>query len=103
MPQNSGRAIPPPPQTKFHSISQLATQYLIRKKHPKQHSSISHKAQILSAKLAVAILNPLNRTKIPTTTPHNKPLENFATICNPSPVNITFQILNNSMAGNNTP
>src|SRR5699024_12352064 len=103
MPQNSGRAIPPPPQTKFHSISQLAPQYLIRKKHPKQHSSISHKAPILSAKLAVAILNPVNRTKIPTTTPHDKPLENFATICKPSAVKITFQILKISMDVNKAP
>src|SRR5699024_274384 len=75
--------------------------------HPKQHVSqqsfIPYIAPIISATPAVAILNPVNITKIPITNPHDNPFENFATICKPIAVKMMFQILKISMDANNTP
>src|SRR5699024_4512756 len=74
-----------------------------QEQHASQQSSISYSVPIISATPAVAIENPVNTTKIPITNPHDKPFENFATICKPIAVKMIFQILKISMDVNNTP
>src|SRR5699024_388129 len=95
-----------PPLTHQHLTSRKQRNFCTNQ-HPKQHVSqqsfIPYIAPIISATPAVAILNPVNITKIPITNPHDNPFENFATICKPIAVKMMFQILKISMDVNNTP
>src|SRR5699024_9656811 len=91
-----------PPLTHQHLTSRKQRNFCTNQ-HPKPQPSISHIAPIISATPAVAILNPVNRTKIPITNPHDNPFENLATICKPIAVKMMFQIPKISIDVNNTP